>query len=187
MTTGHKTRLWCSQDEKRKQKSRPSQREGAKHRDTLGMERFDCKSRLIVSCKKGSSTDERIIIIRLQHHAKHKPYYDVAIPQEALEIIQENLEWCTPNSLATKIQALYPSVTTNQVHAAWTTMSETLWKRDPDPMTSAKMLLEEYPDDMDMFKVTAEEGVKQLCWGQKRILLSLKGKIVEVGLDATCT
>ena len=29
-------------------------------------------------------------------------------------------------------------------------------------MTSAKMLLEEYPDDVDMFKVTAE-GVEQLC------------------------
>ena len=54
-------------------------------------------------------------------------------------------------------------------------------------MTSAKMLLEEYPDDVDMFKVTAEEGVEQLCWGQKRILSSLKGKIMEVGLDATCT
>jgi len=59
------------------------------------------------------------------------------MPQEALEIIQENLEWCTPNSLATKIQTLYPSVTTNQIHTAWTTMSETLWKRDPNPMTSA--------------------------------------------------
>lgn len=46
-------------------------------------------------------------------YAKHKPYYDAT---KATKIIQENLEWCTPNSLVLKIQALYPSVTANQVH-----------------------------------------------------------------------
>lgn len=42
---------------------------------------------------------------------KYKPYYDVSIPPEAAAMIQENLEWSTPNSLTPKIQALYPAVT----------------------------------------------------------------------------
>ncbi|KAF8521379.1 hypothetical protein BU17DRAFT_45849, partial [Hysterangium stoloniferum] len=123
-----KTCFWCCQDAKQKQKSCPSQREGAKHCDTLGMEWFNCQSRLILSCKKGSSADECIIIVHLHHYTKHKAYYDVAMPPEVTEIIKENLEWCTPNSLVLKVQALYPSVTANQVHTAWTTMSEIVWK-----------------------------------------------------------
>ncbi|KAF8136836.1 hypothetical protein K438DRAFT_2121544 [Mycena galopus ATCC 62051] len=51
--TGHRTRLWCCQDRDHKQKPRPSTREVAKTRDTLGMHRFDCKSHLRVSCLDG--------------------------------------------------------------------------------------------------------------------------------------
>ncbi|KAG1874930.1 hypothetical protein F4604DRAFT_1581975, partial [Suillus subluteus] len=40
LKTGHKTILWCCQDEDKKQKSRPSLKEGVKHRDTIGMKRF---------------------------------------------------------------------------------------------------------------------------------------------------
>ena len=39
--------------------------------------------------------------------------------------------------------AIYPSITANQVHAAWTTMSETLWKRDKEQLPSVKLLLGE--------------------------------------------
>jgi hypothetical protein len=109
------------------------------------------------------------------------------MPPEAVGIIQENLEWCTPSSLVPKLQSLYPSITANQIHAAWTKMSETLWKRDPDQLTSAKLMLAEYSDDVDVFDIAKEAGVVQLCWAMKRILSSLKGKVIEIGMDATCT
>jgi hypothetical protein len=122
----------------------------------------------------------------MEHHMAHKPYYDVAMPSEAAAIIREGLEWNTPNSLVPKIQSLYPNVTANQVHSAWTTMSETLWKRDSAQLPSAKMLLEEFGDEVDLFNVATEDGVEQLCWGMKRILTALRGKVVEIALDATC-
>ncbi|KAK6996318.1 hypothetical protein R3P38DRAFT_2366779, partial [Favolaschia claudopus] len=78
-TTGHRTRLWCCQDKNRKQKARPSAREGAKHRDTLGMDRFDCKSVPRVSSLDGNPGMRRISI-SLIHLDAHVPYYDVALP-----------------------------------------------------------------------------------------------------------
>jgi hypothetical protein len=91
------------------------------------MHRYDCDSSLTVSCRKanGDSTD-RVIRVKLQHSDDHIPYYDVDMPPGAAAIIRENLEWSTPVSLVPKIQAAYPNVTSK--HAAWTSMSETLWK-----------------------------------------------------------
>lgn len=117
---------------------------------------------------------------------KHDPYYDVAMPPEAADIVRENLEWTTPVSIIPKVQAAYPQVTGKQVHRAWTEMSEVLWKRDRMQLLSAKMLLEEFDDDVDVFEIEVAEGVQQLCWGMKRILAKLKGEIVEIGIDATC-
>ena len=108
------------------------------------------------------------------------------MPPEAVKIIRDGLEWSAPNSLVPKIQSLYPTVTANQVHAAWTKMSETLWKRDMDQLTSAKKLLTEFSHDVDVLDVAVEDGVEQLCWAMKRILTDLRGKVVELGLDATC-
>ena len=50
----------------------------------------------------------------------------------------------------------------------------------------AKMLLEEFNDDDDVFKINVAEGVQQLCWVMKKILVMLKGKVVKIGMDATC-
>ena len=65
-------------------------------------------------------------------------------------------------------------------------MSKVMWKRAKDQMESAKLLLEEYPDDVDIFRINVAEGVHQICWGMKRIADHLKGKVVEIGIDATC-
>ncbi|KAG1878754.1 hypothetical protein C8R48DRAFT_745325 [Suillus tomentosus] len=176
LKTGHKTILWCCQDEDRKQKSRPSEKEGVKHRDTIGMKRFSL----------GNQINERTLSIRMKHHDAHVPYYDVAMPSDATQIIHDQLEWSSPSSLAPKIQALYPYITTSQVPFAWMKMSEILWKKDSDQLTSAKMLLDEFGRDIDVFNVELADGVEQLCWGMKKITRQLEGKVVEIGLDATC-
>jgi hypothetical protein len=192
LKTGHRTRYWCCQDKNRKQKARPSQREGAKPRDTLGMLRYDCKSKLHISYRTNPGRErceEKAfrITIWLEHHMKHTPYYDVSLPPEAAALIRENIEWFSPHEVAKRVLPTYPAITANQVHAAWTTMSETLWKRDREQLPSVKILLGELGDDVTVLDVPKMEGVEQIAWVMKNILMPLSGKIVEIGIDATCT
>ena|SRR5882762_6297099 len=182
---GYKSRLWCSQDAARRKKPKVSELPDVKNRDTVGMHRYDCNSSLVVTCRECASTD-RIISVNLQHHDDHIPYFDVEMPSGASDIIRENLEWSTPAALVTKIQDSYPHVTGKQVHAAWTEMSETLWKRAQHQLPLAEILLKEYSDDVDVFEIPTAGGVEQLCWGMKRVSSRLKGMVVEIGIDATC-
>jgi len=49
------------------------------------------------------------------------------------------------------------------------------------------MLLAEYGDDVDIFEpVGLPEGIEMLAWGMKQIAEPLKGKVAEIGIDATC-
>ncbi|KAJ7212558.1 hypothetical protein GGX14DRAFT_620776 [Mycena pura] len=57
LKTGHKTQFWCSQDARRKKKPKPSTNPTAKHRETPGMKRFPCQSRLVVSCHAGGDLE----------------------------------------------------------------------------------------------------------------------------------
>lgn len=181
--------MWCSQDHAHKAPPKPSTRPDAKPRDNLGMHRYDCKSRLIITSKDATSlTGDRLVTIYVKHDHRdgHQPYYNVELPADAAAIIRENIQWANPNELVTQIQATYPSVTSNQIHTAWSRMSETLWKRDKMQLPSAKILMEEFKDDVDVFDVKPPDGVEQLCWGMKRIGAELRGQIVEIALDATC-
>ena len=114
-------------------------------------------------------------------------YVDVRMPPEALQMIQEQAEWSTPSAMATKIQSIYAQVTTMQINAAWRELSQQYWRRDEMQLPSAKKLLAEYGDDVDVFEpVGIPEGVEILAWGMKRIAGPLRGKVVEIGMDATC-
>jgi len=101
-------------------------------------------------------------------------------------MIQENLEWTCPSEIAKKVQMTHLSVTASQIYRAWMTMSEILWKRDLDQLTSVCTLLGEFDDDVDILRLPAIEGTIQVAWVMKDIVGLLQGKIVEVGIDATC-
>jgi hypothetical protein len=189
LVTGFRTKYWCSQDEEQKKKAKPSQKPDAKHRDNLGMTRFKCGSRLTISCNSGGDkiAVECTLHISLVHHEQHVHYYDVTMPPGAAVMVRENVEWATPADLVTKVQSMYPSVTRAQIHTAWSRMSEMFWRREDKQLPSALKLLTEFPDDVDIFHpVGVPEGVEILCFGMKKIAGPLKGKIVEVALDATC-
>jgi hypothetical protein len=183
---GYRSRLWCCQDGGRKKKSKPSQNPDTKPRDNVGLQRFDCQSKLAVACMPGRYPGTRLVTIHIEHHEKHKPYFDVEMPPEAVDIVRDNLEWSTPVSITPRVQALYPNITGKQVHKAWTEMSEMLWKRDQLQLPSAEILLREFGDDVDIFDIPVPDGVQQLCSGMKKIAAKLKGKVVEIGIDATC-
>ena len=154
----------------------------------MGMHRYECKSKMSILCWTNTSSGEktRTVTIWLEHYKRHTPYYDVTLPLEAAEMIRENLDWTTPNEMVRKIQAKYPAVSNKQVHKAWTTMSETLWKRNAEQIPSARTLLTEYDGDADLLTIPAMDGVEQVAWVMKRIANALRGKIVEIGIDATC-
>jgi hypothetical protein len=152
------------------------------------MHRYDCQSKLNISYRTNLKSDEKTytITIWLEHHMKHTPYYDVSLPPEAAALIREDLEWTCPNEVGKKVQMAFPSVTAKQIHTAWTTMSETLWKRDREQLPSVKALLGELKDDVAILDLPEMEGVEQIAWVMKNIALPLQGMIVEIGIDATC-
>ncbi|KAJ7937453.1 hypothetical protein B0H13DRAFT_2302616 [Mycena leptocephala] len=146
-----KERVKMTTDQGHKQKARARQREGAKPRDTLGMDRCDCKSSLRVACLSGDVVGEKKLRVYLQHHDSHLPYCDH-----------------TPVEIAPNVKAQYPSVTSSQVHFAWTQMRDF-----------------EFGDEVDVLAVPPADGVEQLCWAMKKIIEPLKGQIVEIAIDAT--
>jgi hypothetical protein len=112
---------------------------------------------------------------------------DVGMPPEALQMIQEQAEWSTPAAMTSKIQSRYPKVTTKQIHAAWRELSQAYWRHDDAQLLSAKKLLAEFGDDVDIFEpADLPEGVEMLAWGMKQIAGPLRGKVAEIGMDATC-
>lgn len=124
----------------------------------------------------------------MKHEKKHQAYYSVALPPEALWIIEENVERSTPTELVGRIQALYRNLTSAQVHRAWTEKSQVLWERRADQLPSARALLAECGDEVDVLDTVMEEGVEQLCWAYKKLAKDLKKDefTKEIAMDATC-
>ena len=149
---------------------------------------YDCKSTLNISCCASPRSKEhaRTITIWLEHHMKHTPYYDVSLPPEAAALIRESLEYHCPNEVVKRVLLTHPSITMKQVHTAWTTMSKTLWKQSNEQVASVKALLGELQDDALILDLPGMEGVEQVAWVMKRVMSPLQGKIVEIGIDATC-
>ncbi len=150
------------------------------------MKRFPCAGSLNIACRL-TTEGKKLIRIYLQHKKAHDHYYNVSMPEAALRIIRDNLAIVRPSDLVTTIQQRWDNITASQIYSAWAKMSETIWKRCPEQLPSARALLDEYPDNIEEFKeITPPEGVEQLCFGLKRVLNGLRGKVVEIGLDATC-
>jgi hypothetical protein len=101
-------------------------------------------------------------------------------------LIRENLEWFSPHEVAKKVLVIYPSITMTQVHTAWTTKSETLWKWNREQLPSVKLILGELEDDVAILGLPGMDRVEQVVWVMKKVVLQLQGKIVKIGIDATC-
>ena len=70
---------------------------------------------------------------------------------------------------------------------AWSEMSEVFWHRDKKQLPSVRKLLEELSEEVDIFAIAnVPDGEEMLCWGMKKIIGPLDGKIVEIGVNATC-
>jgi hypothetical protein len=171
----------CSQDVAHK-RVKKSTKEDVKHRDNLGMDRFPCDSKLNV---RVVHTPGYIAIeVHIEHHHRHETYFDIQMPAEAIVTIRENV-WTTPAIIATHVRAKFPNVTTSQIRNVWKKFNENLWHRDIDQAKSARILLGEFPDDVDMFEFEAIEGVEAIGWGLKSVASQLRD-VIEVAMDVTC-
>ncbi|KAF7300749.1 SWIM-type domain-containing protein [Mycena kentingensis (nom. inval.)] len=187
LVSGHKTEFWCSQDDKRKKKSKPSTKPGVKHRETPGMERFPCRSRLVIACHSWgvADADEHTIFINLRHCFRHDNYEDHSFPAAALAMVLAADEDVTPSALSRRIRKTF-KVSHAQVYNAWREKNEAIWRRDILQIPSARKLLAEFKDDVDLFEPKGvPDDVEILCWGMKAISTRLKGRIEEVAMDAT--
>jgi hypothetical protein len=177
----HRFRYSCAQmiqSKKPRKHADPS-----KHRDTLGMPRFDCAGLL----KMTIDTTKMEIIFELNHN-DHEHYTDVRVPDEVREYVRANLRR-TPRQLWEDLGARAEetgNLTQKQVHHWWREYSKNAWKRDNDQVQSAMMLINEYNNNVtEMFYVT-ENGITAIAFGVKDFIDKVGRKAVEVGIDATC-
>jgi len=151
-----------------------------------GTEKYCCKSKLTITYRI-KKAGQPYLIINLHHHFKHVHYVDVSVPPEAMQMIEEQVVWLTPSTMVSKVRAAYPEVSGAQVYNAWREHSKTHWRRDDLQLPSAKKLLTEFGDEVDLFELAnVPEGVEILAWGMKELAVPLKGRVFEIGMDATC-
>ncbi|KAG7089710.1 hypothetical protein E1B28_011365 [Marasmius oreades] len=123
----------------------------------------------------------------MEHHQAHLHYVDGSMPIEAIEYIQDHLEF-KPHDVFKALRSDYSTLASSQIYSAWLQLSKVLWRRENDQMMSAKRLLEELQDarEVDVFTTVSVEGIEQLAWGMKKIVKQLTGySIVEIGIDVT--
>jgi len=142
-------------------------KEGVQHCETLGLQRFECQSKLLITC---TTEEVQTLHVILSHTQNHTPYFDVSIPPKAIDIIHDNIDWALPNDLIGKIQLLHPQVTAKQITTVWTKFTQNSWKWNPkDQMDLAWQLLHEFNEEVDIFELEEEKGVDQLVWGMRTI------------------
>lgn len=110
---------------------------------------------------------------------------DVSTPPEAVQFMK-NMVFCPPTSVVAKVQKQWPHLRAKQIYRLWTQLSVDMWRRDPNPMVSAKKFIEEWPE-ADLWEFEMPKGVVALAWGMKGIGERIGKAIVETGIDATCT
>ena len=109
------------------------------------------------------------------------------MPPGAVDMVREQLDSITPALLVERVRKLYPHVTAQQIYVKWTRLSEGLWKRRENQLESARVLLHDMAEDVDLFSPTGvPAGVDILCWGIPGVAVRLRGEIHELAIDATC-
>ncbi|KAJ7082846.1 hypothetical protein B0H15DRAFT_851692 [Mycena belliarum] len=75
---GHKTRLWCSQDEARRSKHRgPGDvPRVSKQGELFAKTRYPCRSRLMISCIPDGAGAARVVTVRMHHYMRHESYFE---------------------------------------------------------------------------------------------------------------
>ncbi|KAJ7474159.1 hypothetical protein FB451DRAFT_1035258 [Mycena latifolia] len=186
----------CAQISTRQHAPKKNQREGAKSRDKIAMESFPCKGWLHITVTDG----DNVAWVRISHSADHVPYYSIDVPPHIVDFVHENHK-LTPGQLWDEILKKIPNppFTRKVIHSMWSEINSKEWKRDPDEVKSAKIILEEFgnsePDpttgkkplySVESIPLQDEPGFTAIAFCLPQILREVGGRVCELSLDSAC-
>ncbi|KAK0214084.1 hypothetical protein IW262DRAFT_1466638 [Armillaria fumosa] len=74
---GHKTRLWCTQDDARQNRKGPPEKSRTLVTgEVVAKIRYPCHSRLLISSRDTTQPNHRMVTVRIHHYAAHPPYHE---------------------------------------------------------------------------------------------------------------
>ncbi|KAF8956350.1 hypothetical protein BDZ97DRAFT_1671707 [Flammula alnicola] len=178
----------CAQAEKHQNKSKKGVREGAKPRDKGSMGTFPCKGWLKITVYEGSPSVE----IKLNHAEEHIPYWCINVPPNIREFVEKNRQ-LTSTQLWQEVLKIDPKPAYSQkaIYQLWSDHTSKQWKRDPDEVKSAKILIDEASKNgnslynVEPIPLHNEEGFTAIAFALPEILHQWGGRIREQALDST--
>ncbi|KAH6871452.1 hypothetical protein BKA70DRAFT_1130968, partial [Coprinopsis sp. MPI-PUGE-AT-0042] len=109
----------------------------SKQRDKGRMDVFPCHGWLHVTISEAAG----LALVKLNHDVHHTAYWWKTIPDNVQDLIKQ----CLDVHVWKKVLMLYPSprFKRKSVIALWREQTSEVWKRDPDPVKSAQILMDE--------------------------------------------
>ncbi|KAJ7278651.1 hypothetical protein C8J57DRAFT_1059197, partial [Mycena rebaudengoi] len=173
-----------------------SERDGAKHRDKLSMDTFKCRGWLHITINDWDET----AFVKIAHEDDHIPYWSIDVPDDVVEYVHQNPK-LTPGQLWSEILKTHPEppFTRRAIYTMWAEANAMEWKRDPDELKSANILLEEFTSpqpqtgkDESMYSIepirlTPQPGFNAIAFALPKILREVGGRVRELSLDSACT
>lgn len=145
------------------------------------MARFQCESRLYMR----PCFQTRTLSLSI-HHKWHEPYEDVELPPMVEEFIFARLSSKAPAEIFRELRETPEgkSVTRNQVYYLWQKENAKIWKRDADPLKSAKILLSENDRYGGLFDEFASGNVRALSFFAPEAV-RLARSVTQLVMDST--
>ncbi|KAJ7488214.1 hypothetical protein FB451DRAFT_1025329, partial [Mycena latifolia] len=163
--------------------------------DKLAMDAFKCHGWLHVTVNDFDS----IAFVKIVHHEDHVPYWSIDVPADVVEFVHQNPK-LTPTQLWDEILKTYPRplFTCQAIYAMWAEANAMEWKRDPDELKSANILLEEFTSpapgsgwaeplySVEPIPLTPQSGFTAIAFALPKLLREVGGRIRELSLDSAC-
>ncbi|KAJ7845847.1 hypothetical protein B0H14DRAFT_3867965 [Mycena olivaceomarginata] len=139
-----------------------------------------------------------IAFVNIGHVEDHVPYWKIDVPPGIIDFVDQNSK-LTPTQLWDEILEIHPrpSFTRKVIYAMWAENNASEWKRDPDELKSANILLYEFsrsePDpktgkkplySVEPIPLAGEPGFIAIAFALPQILREVGGRVRELSLDS---
>ncbi|KAK4698903.1 hypothetical protein P7C70_g7366, partial [Phenoliferia sp. Uapishka_3] len=142
-------RLVCAQAEK---STKTSTVEPKRHR--RGMERYACAGAALVHILH----DDEFVFFSLSHGNSHPCYVDIELSPAITDYIKTEKNR-SPREIYDDLRTKYPTATfqPHQIYTRHVEENQAAWRRDPDAMQSAKLLLESFGQTGDILPISFDQ------------------------------
>ncbi|KJA13622.1 hypothetical protein HYPSUDRAFT_151410 [Hypholoma sublateritium FD-334 SS-4] len=137
--------------------------------------------------------DSNNALVKLKHDTEHIPYWSIDVPPDIQSFVKENSDLSPTQALQLWDEILKshptPAFSRRSIHSLWHEESSKKWKRDPDELKSAKILIEEASKTKRLYSVESislpkEPGFTAIAFSLPEVLRKWGGKIREISLDS---